>query len=93
MFNFINLRLQEIKGCCKPFGGVSVVAFGDLYQLKPVMDSWIFTLPRMGIECIGANLWRDHFTIFELDEIMRQKDDFAFAQLLNRLREGNHIIL
>ena len=92
MFNFINLRLQEIRGCCKPFGGVSVVAFGDLYQLKPVMDSWIFTQPRMGMECIGANLWQDLFTIFELDEIMRQKDDFAFAQLLNRLREGNHII-
>lgn len=29
MFNFIN---QEIMGCCKVFGGISVVAFGDLYQ-------------------------------------------------------------
>lgn len=92
MFNFINLRLQEIKGCCKPFGGVSVIVFGDLYQLKPVMDSWIFTIPRVGIESIGANLWQDHFTIFELEEIMRQKDDKSFAQLLNRLREGNHMI-
>lgn len=27
MFNFINLRLQEIKGCCKPFGGVSIITF------------------------------------------------------------------
>lgn len=43
MFNFINLRLQEIRGCTKPFGGISVVAVGDLFQLKPVMDSWIFT--------------------------------------------------
>lgn len=92
MFNFINLRLQEIKGCCKPFGGVSVIVFGDLYQLKPVMDSWIFTIPRVGIESIGANLWQDHFTIFELEEIMRQKDDKSFAQLLNRLREGKHMI-
>ena len=38
MFNFINLRLQEIMGTTKPFGGISVIAFGDLYQLKPVMD-------------------------------------------------------
>lgn len=92
MFNFINLRLQEIKGCWKPFGGVSVIVFGDLCKLKPVMDSWIFTIPRVGIESIGANLWQDHFTIFELEEIMRQKDDKSFAQLLNRLREGNHMI-
>lgn len=42
MFNFINLRLQGIRGCTKPFGGISVVAVGDLFQLKPVMDSWIF---------------------------------------------------
>lgn len=42
MFYYINLRLQEILGCLKPFGGVSVIAFGDLYQLKPVMDQWIF---------------------------------------------------
>lgn len=43
MFDFINLRLQEIRGCTKPFEGISVVAVEDLFQLKPVMDSWIFT--------------------------------------------------
>lgn len=31
MFNFVNLRLQEIRGCPKPFGGVSVITVGDLY--------------------------------------------------------------
>ena len=91
MFNFINLRLQEIKGCTKPFGGISLIAFGDLFQLKPVMDSWIFSQPRTGIACLSANLWQDHFTVFELDEIMRQKDDLSFAQMLNRLREGNQL--
>lgn len=69
-----------------------MIVFGDLYQLKPVMDSWIFTIPCVGIESIGANLWQDHFTIFELEEKMRQKDDKSFAQLLNRIREGNHMI-
>ena len=92
MFNFINLRLQELKGCCKLFGGVSIVAFGDLFQLKPVMDSWIFAQSRSGLECLGTSLWKDNFTVYELDQIMRQKDDLSFAELLNRLRKGNHMI-
>ena len=28
--------------------------------------------------------------LFPLDEIMRQKDDSEYAELLNRLREGKH---
>ena len=27
----------------------------------------------------------------ELDQILRQKDDLRFAQMLNRIREGNHV--
>lgn len=94
MFNFINLRLQEIAGTNTLFGGVSIIAFGDLFQLKPVMDSWIFCQSTAGcsLHNIASNIWADNFCLFELDEIMRQKDDLAFAQLLNRLREGNHVI-
>ena len=39
MLNFINLRLKEIKGSTKSFGDVSVLAVGDLYQLKPIHDA------------------------------------------------------
>lgn len=92
MFNFINLRLQEIRGCTKPFGGISVVAVEDLFQLKPVMDSWIFTQRCDGLQVLGSNLWKDLFSFYELEEIMRQRDDLEFAQLLNRLREGKHLI-
>lgn len=91
MFNFINQRLQEIMGCLEPFGGVSVIAFGDLFQLKPVMDQWIFSSQCSceNIASLGPNLWVDHFQIFELEQIMRQRDDVKFAEILNRLREGN----
>ena len=94
MFNSINLRLQEILDCTKPFGGVSVISFGDLYQLKPVFDQWIFASNNSSTESIaslGTNLWTDHFLLYELDQIMRQKDDLRFAQMLNRIREGNHV--
>lgn len=91
MFNFINLRLQEIMGSLIPFGGVSVIAFGDLFQLKPARDAWIFSSGYNSgndLEILGPNLWQDLFSLFELTEIMRQKDDLQFAQLLNRLRKS-----
>lgn len=90
MFNFINLRLQEIKGCKIPFGGVSIIAVGDLFQLKPVMDGWIFSQPLNDYDPLATNLWKEKFTVFELTDVMRQRDDREFALLLNRLREGCH---
>ena len=36
MLYMLNLRLQEIKENKKPFGGVAIYAFGDIFQLQPV---------------------------------------------------------
>ena len=90
MFNFLNLRLQQIMGTNTPFGALSVIAAGDLFQLKPVFDNWIFNNTNHGYGDLATNIWNEYFTLFELTEIMRQKDDKEFAELLNRLREGNH---
>ncbi|XP_071855229.1 uncharacterized protein [Apostichopus japonicus] len=88
MFTYIDKRLQQIMGSKKIFGGVSIIAVGDLFQLKPVFDGWIFNNLTHDYGPLASNLWRDHFMAFELTEIMRQKDDQSFAQLLNRLREN-----
>ena len=90
MLKFIYLRLQEIKGNKKPFGGVNIVCVGDLYQLQPVMQDFIFVQPSDAYNVLATNLFIAHFTMFELDEIMHQKDDKTFAELLNRLRTGEH---
>lgn len=90
MFNFLKLRLQEIMGSTKLFGGISVITVGDLFQLKPVFDKWIFENCQTAYSALATNIWNENFTIFELTEIMRQKDDKQFAELLNCLREGNH---
>lgn len=37
-----NTRLQQIFQSNEIFGGKSVILFGDLAQLPPVGDSWIF---------------------------------------------------
>jgi len=90
MFNFFNLRLQQIMASKEPFGGISLISVDDLFQLKPVFDKWIFENSQMGYGALANNIWQDYFTFFELTEIMRQKDDKQFAELLNRLREGKH---
>ena len=90
MFNFLNLRLQQIRGTKEPFGGISLITVGDLFQLKPVFDKWIFENSQLGYSALANNIWTEYFTLFELTEIMRQKDDKQFAELLNRLREGMH---
>ena len=90
MLKYINLRLQEIKSNSLQFGGINIIAVGDFYQLKPVKGQFIFENYRENYGPLATNLWKDNFTIFELTEIMRQKDDKKFAQLLNRLRTGAH---
>ena len=92
MFNVqINNRLKDIKGSKQDFGGVSIVAIGDLLQLEPVMDKYIFKNPENSEYAVLApNKWQDNFNMFELKEIMRQKESKIFAEILNRLREGKH---
>lgn len=60
--------------------------------MKPVFDSWIFASGYSSgndLEILAPNLWQDLFSVFELTEVMRQKEDIEFAQLLNRLCDGN----
>ena len=92
MFNVqINNRLKDIKGSKENFGGVSIIAIGDLFQLQPVMDSYIIKdLDNSEYAILAPNLWQDYFKMFELKEIMRQRESKVFAEILNRLREGNH---
>jgi len=68
--------------------------FGDLKQLSPVGDRWIFPENTSNPYNIlaGANPW-NNFKFFELTEIMRQRDDHAFALALNNMSEVNMIEL
>ena len=87
----INRRLKDIKGSSLPFGTVSVVAIEDLFQLQPVMDRYIFKNMNNNDDGILApKVWQELFKMFEMKQIMRQRESKEFAELLNRLREGNH---
>ena len=62
MFNVqINNRLKDIKGSKENFGGVSIIAIGDLFQLEPVIkiltiQNMLFLLPIYGkttLKCLS----------------------------------------
>lgn len=75
----IHQRLQQVFGTgnLQLFAGISIIAVGDLYQLPPIRRKLVF------------HPWQV-FTMIELTEIMRQKDDQPFTELLNRIRTGTH---
>ena len=95
LFYKVDNRTRQFKGVSDViFGGCSILCFGDLRQMGPVKDSWIFKTynpPNSNREqnpyfnILNHNgLWTQ-FRYFELTEIMRQRDDKEFAKLLNVL--------
>ena len=38
---------------------------------------------------LAPNIWKELFKMFQLKQTMRQREGKDFAELLNRLREGN----
>ena len=84
--SFIDTRLQQLTGTKAVFGGLSAIAVGDFYQIKPVGDKLICLDLEKGASSLAQNLWKELFKMYELVDIMRQKNDLDFAQLLNRLR-------
>jgi ATP-dependent DNA helicase PIF1 len=84
MLSWVEKRLRQILN--RPdelFGGAHVILVGDLFQLPPVNDRFCFEDP----EEFDNYIWPE-FQLFELTEVMRQKNA-SFASLLNRVREGH----
>jgi hypothetical protein len=52
--------------------------------------SLMFSVFKSSYNILAPNLWERYFRMFELDEIMRQRESKEFAEILNRLREGKH---
>ena len=57
MLKYIHLRLQDIKKNKVPFGGVNIVAIGDLCQLQPVTGHFVFSDLKHGYGPLAVNLW------------------------------------
>ncbi|CAF4395205.1 unnamed protein product, partial [Rotaria magnacalcarata] len=87
MFQQVDARLQQIMRTKKLFGGISVIVLGDFNQLRPVGDKYIFQFNNSYNALVDSPLW-SLFELFELTEIMRQKDDKTFAIALSNIAKG-----
>ena len=88
-FVMIHQRLNDIKNvsCDSFFGGLNVIALGDLYQLPPVPPGHFVS---SGKSQLNTHPWKDLFTMLELEQNMRQKDDIQYGNLLLRIRTSTH---
>ena len=92
---YVHMRLDELFGGDKWFGGKSVLFFGDLLQLEPVNGNAIFEsvskasiIHRLG-SMSSVNIWKDCVKYDELTINERQKKDPQFSSMLNDIRVGN----
>ena len=89
----LDLRLREV--CMRPnqlFGGVALFFFGDIMQLRPVMGHYIWAQPR-SLEYLQAFLVQPYWELFKIISLVenhRQKEDALYANILNRIRIGQH---
>ena len=89
----LDLRLREVT--MRPnqlFGGISVYFFGDILQLRPVMGRYIWCQPQH-LDYLQAFLVQSHweqFRVISLLENHRQSEDALYADILNRIRTGEH---
>ena len=93
LFVAIDMRLQEITGCNKPFGGKQVILVGDFLQLPPVVkektEAEYLDRELGGHYAFQTALWQQaDLQCVCLQTVHRQGNDTLFMKILNHLRYG-----
>ena len=96
MLDAISETLQIHRNSSKPFGGIHVLACGDLFQLPPVVkeneETAIFERYQSVYFFSADNLQAiEKPSFFELVSSFRQQDDKEFYDLLNNVRLGQNL--
>ena len=88
----LHQQLQEIKQNEDDFGGLSVIMFGGVMQLRPVKGRYIFEEPKnndLQAHYFLNNLW-EKFSSIELEQNHRQGTAKYYAHMLNEIRFGRY---
>lgn len=91
LLDAIDATLKRIRRNPAPFGGVQLLAIGDLYQLAPVVKNYIWpTLSKYYASpfFFDSLSWQMADAIrIELKTVYRQEDE-SFISILNHIRNG-----
>ena len=96
MLDAISETLKLHRDSSEPFGGVHVLACGDLFQLPPVVkdqEEEAIYKKYESIYFFSANSFKEIVSpsFYELTYSFRQSDDNNFYDLLNNIRLGNDL--
>lgn len=94
VLDYIDRFMRSVKGYDASFGGVQVIAVGDFYQIPPVVvDNEHKQLDEAGYDspfAFSSNAFKEgNFIIESLDEVLRQKGDKKFINILHAARTGD----
>ena len=94
LFEMMNQICQKALGNNKPFGGISVVLVGDMFQLPPIVsEEAVYEYLKKeygGIYFFNSHVVQKEFAnirLFELTKSYRQQNDSEFVKLLDEFRK------
>lgn len=93
LFEMMNQICQKARCSEKPFGGITIVVVGDLFQLPPIVSEdavFEYLMEEYGgiyffNSHIIENEWRN-VKLFELTKSYRQQNDPQFVKILDAFR-------
>ena len=96
MLDAISQSLQLHRNSSDPFGGIHILACGDLFQLPPIIkESEEKTIYEKyeSVYFFDALSYKalNNVNFFELKESFRQEEDQRFYELLNNVRLGKDL--
>lgn len=93
-FQLLDEIARKVKKNKNPFGGIQLILSGDFMQLSPIPEKGLKIEEETIKYCFQSPQWRDagllksHGGTIQLEEVLRQKDDSAFVDILNEVRKG-----
>ena len=94
LFELLDYIAKAAKRSDEAFGGIQVILVGDFLQLPPVIVRGEEVTEDRRKFCFQSSTWREAGFIesdggmVQLEEIIRQKDDRVYVNVLNEVRKG-----